>query len=210
MVTHQLASRGISDDRVLAAMRAVDRSAFVPDRYRDEAYLDGPLPIGHRQTISQPYIVAYMTEFLTLSPGTRVLEVGTGSGYQTAILAELQAEVFSVEIIAALAASARSALAATGYLDRVSLRCGDGSMGWEEHAPFERILVAAAPATVPTALKEQLCIGGTMVLPVGDGNRQDLVSVTRTGVACWTTRYLLPVLFVPMTGQAELGRAPTR
>lgn len=172
---------GLRDRRILAAMRAVPRHRFVPEDHRGSAvYGDHPLPIGHGQTISQPYIVAYMTWRLDISPGDRVLEVGTGHGYQAAILAELGAQVYSIEFVPELAEHAAAVLQACGY-DSVHLAVGDGSKGWPEEAPFDGILAACAPADIPPALKAQLSPrGGTLVMPVGRG-MQRLVRVIRHG-----------------------------
>ena len=172
----------------------------MPPGQRQRAYEDRPLPIGHRQTISQPYIVAYMTQALRLTPDAKVLEVGTGSGYQAAVLAELAAAVYSIEIITQLAERARDTLAELGYAN-VQVRQGDGYAGWPEQAPFDAIMVTAAPDHVPQPLVDQLAVGGRLIIPVGQ-NRQTLTILTRTedGVEQDTT---LPVLFVPMTGEAE-------
>jgi protein-L-isoaspartate(D-aspartate) O-methyltransferase len=180
---------------VIAAMAAVPREAFVPDAIRDEAYADSPLPIGYGQTISQPYVVAWMTEALEVSPGARVLEVGTGCGYQTAILAELGADVFSMEIVAELARTAAATLARLGY-GRVHLRHGSGYDGWPEEAPFDRILLTAAPPTIPQRLIDELADGGRLVAPVGT-DWQVIVIVTRRGDEI-TRRETLPVRFVEM------------
>lgn len=198
MVDEQLRARGIRDPRVLDAMSRVPRHLFVPDESRAEAYGDHPLPIGHGQTISQPYIVAFMTEALRLEKSHRVLEIGTGSGYQAAVLAELAGEVFTIEIVEPLAASARRTLAETGYRN-VTVRAGNGYLGWPEQAPFDRIMVTAAPDDVPPALVEQLKIDGLMAIPVGVGV-QELRILRRTpgGVETLAT---LPVRFVPMTGK---------
>ena len=175
MVAEQIEARGVEDERVLEAMRAVPRERFVPKPYVRLAYEDCPLPIGKGQTISQPYIVAYMTSLLELSGGERVLEIGTGSGYQTAILAELAREVYTVEILESLSVRAQGLLA---EYENIRFRVGDGSEGWFEHAPFDRILVTAAPTTLPAALPAQLRVGGWLVAPVG-GKRQELVKVSR-------------------------------
>lgn len=198
MVAEQMAARDIHDPRVLAAMRAVPRHEFVPEPLRDLAYQDRPLAIGHDQTISQPYIVALMTQLAALDERSRVLEVGTGSGYQTAVLAEIAAEVYSIEIVRPLAERTAATLARLGYTS-VHLRIGDGHAGWPEAAPFDAILVAAAPAQVPQPLVEQLRVGGRLVIPVGDWN-QELQVITRTehGVE---RQSVLPVRFVPMTGE---------
>ena len=165
MVERDIEARGVDDPRVFSAMLSVPRHEFVPDQYRDQAYNDNPLPIGEGQTISQPYIVALMTELLNVLPGDKILEIGTGSGYQAALLAEMGAEVYSIEIIPELAQRAREALASTGY--EVRTRVGDGYFGWEQHAPFDGIIVTAAPDHVPPPLRDQLRPGGKMVIPVG-------------------------------------------
>ncbi len=202
MVDTQILARGVRDPRVLAAMRAVPRELFTPGPRRAEAFDDTPLPIGEGQTISQPYLVALMTELAATGPGTRVLEVGTGSGYQTAVLAAAGAEVFSIEIVAALARRAAALLADLGVAG-VHLRVGDGWNGWPEAAPFDAILVAAAPDTVPGPLLAQLREGGRLVIPVG-GEEQELQVHTRT-TRGFATRTVLPVRFVPMTGRARGG-----
>jgi protein-L-isoaspartate(D-aspartate) O-methyltransferase len=173
MVDSQLRARGIGDERVLDAMLRVPRHAFAPERFRDQAYEDHPLPIGEGQTISQPYIVARMLEALALTPADRVLEVGTGSGYVTALLAELAAQVFSVERHGALAAAARALLARMGYAN-VRVIVGDGSRGFAEGAPYAAIIVSAAAAEVPRALLEELAEGGRMIIPVGPADSQQL------------------------------------
>ena len=203
MVEEQLAARGITDARVLAAMGKVPRHALVPEEVRPQAYADGPLPIGEGQTISQPYIVAYMTEQLALKGGERVLEVGTGSGYQAAVLAELAAEVYTVEIVPALARRAAADLARLGYRN-VTVREGDGYRGWPEKAPFDAIVVTAAPPEVPEPLIAQLKPGGRLVLPVGEAF-QDLLLLTKDASGVQQRR-LLPVRFVPMTGEAQEKR----
>lgn len=195
MVREQVERRGVKDPRVLAAVRAVPRHRFVPEGLIDRAYEDRPLPIGSGQTISQPYIVAVMTELLGVGPGDRVLEVGTGSGYQAAVLAELGAEVWSLEIVPELADSARVRLAAEGYA-AVHVVTGDGYAGLPEQAPFAGILVTAAPPSVPEALVEQLAEGGRLVLPVG-GASQELRVLTKTGEGVREERKF-PVRFVPM------------
>jgi protein-L-isoaspartate(D-aspartate) O-methyltransferase len=199
MVQEQIVARGVSDTAVLRAMRAVPRHRFVPDSLRGRAYDDRPLPIGEGQTISQPFVVAYMTEQLALTPRSRVLEVGTGSGYQAAFLADLAREVYSIEIVPALGRSAEARLKELGY-GRVHVRIGDGYAGWPEAAPFDAIIVTAAAENVPQPLVAQLKPGGRMVLPVGpeDGD-QLLVLVRKSDDGAGTvTRVLLPVRFVPL------------
>lgn len=199
MVRDQIEARGIADPRVLAALRAVPRHRFVPADQAARAYADHPLPIGHRQTISQPYIVAFMTEALGLQPGEKVLEIGTGSGYQAAVLAALGCRVFSIEIVEPLAARAEATLRELGY--EVSVRAGDGYRGWPEAAPFDAVLVTAAPDHVPQPLVDQLRDGGRMILPVGDAV-QELV-LLRKEAGDVRREAVLPVRFVPMTGEAE-------
>jgi protein-L-isoaspartate(D-aspartate) O-methyltransferase len=187
---------GISDPRVLAAMRAVPRAAFVPPELVADAYADSPLPIGFGQTISQPYIVAWMTETLQIAPGMKVLEVGTGSGYQTAILAELGANVFSIEIIAELSARAETVLRQLGY-ERVHLRIGSGYLGWPEEAPFDRIILTAAPRELPQILVDELADGGRLVAPVGGMDAQVMTVITRHGGQI-SRRETIAVRFVEM------------
>lgn len=179
MVSAQLVARGIHDARVLEAMRVVPRHVFVAEELREEAYSDRPLPIGEGQTISQPYIVALMTEALRLQPGERVLELGTGSGYQAAILTHMGAEVFSIERIAALAGAACARLAELGY-PGVRVRVGDGNDGWAEAAPFSAVLVTAAVREIPRAPANQLRLGGRMIVPIGEAQAQELVVIWRT------------------------------
>ena len=200
MVEEQIAARGVRDPAVLAALGKVPRHLFVPDAVRHEAYADHPLQIGSGQTISQPFIVAYMTEAIAPRATDRVLEVGTGSGYQAAVLATLVAEVYSIEIIPALAEQAARRLHDLGY-DNVTVRAGDGFAGWPDMAPFDAVLVTAAPDAVPPPLLEQLKVGGKLVIPVGVGDQQ-LVRWTRTASG-FERETLLPVRFVPMTGQAQ-------
>lgn len=195
MVDAQIAARGIRNQAVLDAMSRVPRHLFVPPDLRDRAYDDTPLPIGQGQTISQPYIVAYMTEALALSRDQAVLEIGTGSGYQAAVLAELVREVYTVEILPDLAARARRTLAEAGYRN-VQVRSGNGYLGWPERAPFSRIIVTAAPGEIPRALLDQLAVGGRMVLPVGTFF-QRMTIVTKTGQGVTETQ-TIPVRFVPM------------
>lgn len=201
MVESQIAARGIRHPDVLEAVRTVPRHRFVPESARAFAYEDRPLPIGHGQTISQPYIVALMTELADVKAGDTVLEIGTGSGYQAAVLAELGVTVYSIEIIEPLAEQARAALDATGYGDRVEVRTGDGYAGWPEHAPFDAIIVTAAPPVVPEALKQQLRPGGRLVIPVGE-SFQRLLRITRRQTD-FEEENVLPVRFVPMTGRAS-------
>lgn len=206
MVRDQLAARGIRDPRVLGAMGRVPRHELVPAAVRDQAYADRPLPIGHGQTISQPYIVAFMTEALAPQPTDRVLEVGTGSGYQAAVLSGLVAEVFSIEIVAPLAQRAEAELRRLGCAN-VRVRAGDGHLGWPEAAPFDAILVTCAPEQVPPALVAQLKVGGRMIIPVGSTwGAQELV-LLRNRASGLETQSVLPVRFVPMvTGKAVGSR----
>ncbi|MFN2291924.1 MAG: protein-L-isoaspartate(D-aspartate) O-methyltransferase [Anaerolineae bacterium] len=200
MVDRQIRSRGISDQQVLDAMERVPRHEFVPDQYRSQAYADHPLPIGHGQTISQPYIVALMSELLQLEKDDRVLEIGTGSGYQAAILAEMIQDVYTVEIIEALATQARDRLASLGY-ENVHVLQADGYFGWPEHAPFDAIIVTAAPDHIPQPLVQQLADGARMVIPVGPpGGYQTLWEITKVGEEI-TKRNVTGVLFVPLTGE---------
>jgi protein-L-isoaspartate(D-aspartate) O-methyltransferase len=200
MVSQQIEARGIKDPIVLESMRAVPRHLFVPESGRDAAYQDSPLPIGDSQTISQPYIVALMSELLEVGPGSRVLEIGTGSGYQAAVLADMGVEVFSIEIRTRLCEKARDTLAELDYT-AVRVRCGDGYGGWPEEAPFDGIIVTAAPEFVPDPLVEQLATGANMVIPVGDFY-QELKVITRTESG-FEERAVIPVRFVPMTGEVE-------
>jgi protein-L-isoaspartate(D-aspartate) O-methyltransferase len=200
MVQQQLMARGIHEERVLAAMAKVPREEFVPPSSRVESYEDGPLPIGQGQTISQPYIVAFMTEQLQPKRNDRVLEVGTGSGYQAAILAELVAEVYTIEIIEPLAKSAEAALQRLGYKN-VHVKTGDGYKGWPEHAPFDSITVTCAPDHVPQPLVDQLKEGGRMIIPVGAFGDQELYLLEKKDGEL-QRRAVLPVRFVPMTGEA--------
>ena len=201
MVETQIAARGVKNERVLAAMRRAPRHEFVPTNLQRLAYADHALPIGLEQTISQPYIVAFMSEALALEGDEKVLEIGTGSGYQAAVLAELAGAVYTIEIVPELAARARAALDHTGY-DRVNTRTGDGYRGWPEEAPFDAIILTAAPDHVPQPLLDQLAVGGRLILPLG-GDWQELVLLTKTAAGGVTRRTLLPVRFVPMTGEAE-------
>jgi protein-L-isoaspartate(D-aspartate) O-methyltransferase len=197
MVQRQIIARGVQDPRVLEAMRSVPRHLFVPKRYRASSYEDHPLPIGKGQTISQPYIVAYMTEALELTPDDRVLEIGTGSGYQAAVLAELVREVYSVEIIESLGNQAEKQLKERGY-DNIWVKIGDGYKGWPEKAPFDAVIVTCAPEHVPQALVDQLREGGRLIIPVGGARGvQKLVRAVKYKGALKTDE-LLPVRFVPM------------
>ena len=200
MVAGQIAARGVKDARTLDAMRKVPRHLFVPPELASEAYADHPLPIGHRQTISQPYIVAFMTEALHLEGDETVLEIGTGSGYQAAVLAEIVARVYTIEIVTPLAEESRERLERLGY-HNVQVRAGDGYQGWPEAAPFDAIIVTAAAPRIPEPLKQQLRDGGRLILPVGD-SWQELVVVTRRGDRFDEDR-VLPVRFVPMTGEVR-------
>jgi len=199
MVREQIETRSVRDQRVLEAMRSVPRHLFVPEAYRSEAYGDHPVPIGYGQTISQPFIVAYMTALLNVPPDGKVLEVGAGSGYQAAVLAHLAREVHAIERVPALAAAARRRLAALG-LDNVTIHVGDGSLGLPEHAPFDGILVAAAAPDVPQALLAQLADGGRLVLPVGSRGSQRLERWTRHGDD-FRREVLDLVAFVPLIGE---------
>jgi len=201
MVKRQIMARGVKDPLVLEAMLKVPRHLFVPEKYRKEAYDDHPLPIGYGQTISQPYIVAYMTEKLGLKGGEKVLEIGTGSGYQAAVLAEIAGEVYTIEIICELAESAEKRLKELGYKN-IFVRCADGFFGWPEKAPFDAIIVTAAPEHIPKPLIDQLKPGGKMILPVGK-HFQELVLVKKLKDGRIEKQTLLPVRFVPMTGEAQ-------
>jgi protein-L-isoaspartate(D-aspartate) O-methyltransferase len=203
MVDQQLRARDIRNPRVLDAMTAVPRHLFIPEPNRADAYQDSPVPIGYGQTISQPYIVAFMTQALEIQADDRVLEIGTGSGYQAAVLSMLAKQVYSVEIIAALAERARETLSALGYRN-VEVRTGNGYLGWPEHGPFDRIMVTAAPDEVPEALVQQLKIGGLMAVPVGTVMQElRILRRTETGTETLDT---LPVRFVPMTNKPKGGQ----
>ena len=215
MVAQQIAARGVKDERVLAAMRIVPRHLFIPEgSARRFAYEDTPVSIGHEQTISQPYVVAFMTEQAKVDRGDKVLEIGTGSGYQAAVLSELGAEVYSIEIVEPLARWARSALAAAGYpIDAskgtrgaVHLRTVDGYVGWPEASPFDSIVVTAAPDKVPQPLIDQLAVGARMVIPVGVGENQQLRVIEKRADGTLSEEDVMPILFVPMTGKAAEGR----
>lgn len=200
MVEEQLKPRGIHDERVLAAMSKLPREEFVPQNMRTQSYADNALPIGHDQTISQPFIVAYMTEQLRLQPTDRVLEIGTGSGYQAAILAELAKDVYTIEIIEPLAKDASARLARLVYKN-AHVKVGDGYRGWPEVAPFDAIIVTCAPDKVPQPLTEQLKEGGRMIIPVGSGLDQQLFLLEKKE-GQMAERAILPVRFVPMAGEA--------
>ncbi len=195
MVQTQIEARGVKDEKVLEAMRKVPRHLFVPENMRRYSYQDEPLPIGERQTISQPYIVAYMSESLNLKGNEKVLEIGTGSGYQTAILAEIVKEVFSIEIVDVLSLKAQEVMKELKY-ENVYFKIEDGTQGWKEHAPYDAIIVTAAPSKVPQALKNQLKILGRMVIPVGS-TFQELIHIIREKKK-FKEQKLLPVRFVPL------------
>lgn len=201
MVSDQIVRRGVSDKLTLTAMRKVPRHLFVPDEMKPQAYEDRPLPIGEDQTISQPYIVALMTELLGLKGGEKVLEIGTGSGYQAAVLAEIAKEVYTIEIIESLANSADQRLKGMGYKN-IIVKYGDGYKGWKEYAPFDGVIVTAAPDHIPQPLVEQLKVGGRMVIPVGESFQQ-LKLITKNPDGKTTERNIIPVRFVPMTGEAQ-------
>jgi protein-L-isoaspartate(D-aspartate) O-methyltransferase len=200
MVDEQLRARDIRSARVLDVMLTVPRHLFVPEPQRAEAYSDSPLPIGHDQTISQPYIVAFMTQALDVAAGHRVLEVGTGSGYQAAVLGALAKDVYTIEIVPPLAERARETLSALGYRN-IQIRTGNGYLGWPEHAPYDRIMVTAAPEEIPAALVQQLTIGGLMAIPVGTVTQE--LRILRRTVSGTETLATLPVRFVPMTNKPK-------
>lgn len=205
MVTQQIAARGVSDPRVLAAMRHVARERFLPEPMRPFAYDDAPVPIAGEQTMSQPFIVASMAEALMLTGRERVLEIGAGSGYAAAVLAEIAAEVFTVERLEPLAIEAAATLGREG-IGNVQVLCGDGSRGWPEHAPYDAIVVAAAGPYVPQSLKSQLKIGGRLVIPVGaDHHTQELVRITRLSETAYRQEQLGGVRFVPLVGDEGWG-----
>lgn len=199
MVEEQVVARGINDQRVVEAMLRVPRHLFVPDALAAQAYSDFPLPIGERQTISQPYMVGLMSEALQLKGGEKVLEIGTGSGYQAAVLALLARQVFSLERIPALARQARRTLDKCGFA-RVNVRVTDGTFGWEDEAPFDGIMVTAGAPSVPQSYRVQLAIGGRLVIPVGDRVSQTLVRVTRLGETSFREERLVGCRFVPLIG----------
>ena len=193
----------VTDPRVLRAMAEVPRDRFVPDALRDRAYIDGPLPIGEGQTISQPAIVGIMTQALRLTGDERVLEIGTGSGYQAAVLSKLVQQIYSVEVIPELAAEAQERLLRLGH-DNVRVKAGDGNAGWPEHAPYDAIIVTAAAVKVPDALLEQLRDGGRMVIPVDENGGQELVLIEKSAGGAITERRILPVAFVPLVAGRRL------
>jgi protein-L-isoaspartate(D-aspartate) O-methyltransferase len=201
MVTSQIAARGVKDPRVLEALREVPRHLFVDPEFRREAYEDHPVPIGMGQTMSQPYIVALMSELLDVQPKDRILEIGTGSGYQSAVLARLAREVDTIEILPELSRRAQERLASL-HINNVHCRIGDGYRGWPEKAPFDGIIVTAAPRKIPAPLLEQLAPGGRMVIPVGDFY-QELKVFSKAANGSVSERDVIPVRFVPMTGEAE-------
>jgi protein-L-isoaspartate(D-aspartate) O-methyltransferase len=204
MVEEQMEARGISDPATLAAIRAVPRHEFLPLRLREEAYRDYPLPIGHGQTISQPYVVAFMTEAIRPKPGEKILEIGAGSGYQAAVLAQMGADVYTIEIVGPLAEMAQQTLERLGYTN-AHVKHGDGYRGWPEHAPFDAIIVTCAPDKIPPDLIAQMKDGGRMIIPVGGGMEQELILLRKNGDRV-EKQSVLPVRFVPMTGEAEKSR----
>ncbi|MGI9535118.1 MAG: protein-L-isoaspartate(D-aspartate) O-methyltransferase [Thermodesulfobacteriota bacterium] len=201
MVNHQIIARNIKDTNLIEAMLNVPRHIFVSERYMEYAYDDGPLPIGYDQTISQPYIVALMTELLELNKGDKVLEIGTGSGYQAAILYAMGCEVYTVEIIEPLGKKAIKTFESIGY-DKINCKIGDGYEGWEEYAPFDKIIVTAAPRIIPEPLIDQLALGGKMVMPVKN-DHQELKLLKKTKEKL-LIKNIAPVMFVPMTGEAQI------
>jgi len=196
MVERQISSRGVSDEKVIAALLKVERHLFVSSEYMPHAYEDSPIPIGEAQTISQPFIVAFMTKLLELDKTKNVLEIGTGSGYQTAILAEMSKEIFSIELIESLAKKAKTTLANMNYTN-IHLKTGDGYKGWLENAPFDRIIATCSPVKIPLSLQEQLAEGGIMVIPVGERYIQELVVLTKNN-GIIKQRAVTGVRFVPM------------
>ncbi len=202
MIELDIRGRGISDPAVLSAMGSVPRHLFVDRNYRDRAYGDHPLPIGEGQTISQPFIVAFMTELLELKPGDRVLEIGTGSGYQAAVLASIVKEVYTIEIARPLAERAGKLLAELGYKN-VTVKAGDGYQGWKEHAPFDAIIITAAPERIPSPLIEQLREGGRLVVPLGETHSFQTLTLATKRNGRIDLQEIVPVSFVPMRGEVE-------
>jgi protein-L-isoaspartate(D-aspartate) O-methyltransferase len=202
MVQRQIAARGVDDPRVLRAMREVKRHLFVPRDRRDDAYEDHPVPIGKGQTISQPYIVGLMTDALDVQPSDTIIEIGTGSGYQAAILGELAKDVYTIEIVPWLGRRARKLLQHLGY-DNVHVRVADGYKGWPDHAPFDKIILTAAPPEIPQPLIDQLKKGGVLIAPYGPRHAQKLVRIKKSKGGHVTRERLLDVRFVPMTGKAQ-------
>ncbi|RDV16564.1 protein-L-isoaspartate(D-aspartate) O-methyltransferase [Pontibacter diazotrophicus] len=202
MVQRNIEARGIKDEAVLDAMRKVERHKFVPPQQASQAYADNPLPIGHKQTISQPFIVAYMTEVIRPNPQMKVLEIGTGSGYQAAVLAEIVKEVYTIEIVPEHGKAAAEKLKELGY-DNVQVKIGDGYKGWEAHAPYDAIIVTAGAEAVPPPLLEQLKEGGRMVIPVGPQSRTQTLTLIEKKNGRTITQNLMPVVFVPFTGDGK-------
>ncbi len=204
MIEYQIKRRGIKDEKILEIMQKIPRHLFIPSIHWNQAYEDRPLPIGEHQTISQPYIVAFMTEVLRLKPDDKVLEIGTGSGYQAAILAELAREVYTIEIIEILGKTAERVFKDLGY-NNIKVKIGDGYKGWKEYAPYDAIIVTCAPDHIPTPLIEQLKEGGRMVIPVGDYYNQELILVEKKEGKI-VKKEVMPVIFVPMTGEGINGK----
>lgn len=200
MVEEQIVSRGIKQEDLINAMLEVPRHEFVPENWKDYSYSDGPLPIGEGQTISQPYIVAIMTELLNVKKGDKVLEIGTGSGYQAAVLSRMGCEVYTVEIVGKLTENAKKIIQELGY-ENIHFKVGDGYEGWKENSPYDAVIVTASPPKIPQPLLEQLKVGGKMVMPVGyDHQELELITRTETGS---DIKDIIPVAFVPMTGKAQ-------
>lgn len=203
MVEEGIIDRGITDSAIVAAMKHVPRHFFVPKNYQELAYANRPLPIGHDQTISQPYIVAYMTKWLEIDPGEKVLEIGTGSGYQAAVLSELTPHVYTIEIVKPLGDQAIKRFEILGY-HTIQTKIGDGYKGWPEYAPFDKIILTAAPEEIPQPLIDQLALGGIMIAPVGSVNsNQILTKITKDNEGNISRKKMLPVRFVPMTGKSR-------
>lgn len=198
MIEQQIKARGIKDQQVLEAIKSVERHEFVPEDQRQSAYADSPLPIGHGQTISQPYIVAYMTEQLNLQADEKVLEIGTGSGYQAAVLAHIVSAVYTIEIVKPLCEDAKKRLKRLKY-ENIHVMCGDGYKGWPKHAPFDAVILTAAAKTIPQPLIDQLAVGGRLIAPVGE-LWQELILLKRLSSDKVEKQKLIPVRFVPLTG----------